>query len=264
MLTLDGSSSSDVDDAIVSYVWTQESGISVTLSNTEAIQPTFIAPNVDVDGALLIFRITVTDEKGLQDSDTCRITINKYRKQLSVIWSGLTLLSLRSSFRKNCPSASCLLNALINQNIQVVKIQTYLADQGKWQTLGVSCGEDFDYPAGTAWLVYTDQSETATVDLDYPMNSIVHEVDVHAALNMINFSFLWSFLNINDDQTKATWPENFFERFNQKLEKVTKTITTYDPQKGSWRATYQFFTKLAGNKSIVKNEGYIAHTQEGN
>jgi hypothetical protein len=74
-VTLDASSSSDLDDGIASYLWTQTAGTSVTLSDTTAVQPTFIAPNVDEEGEALSFQLTVTDNGGLQDSDTCIVNI---------------------------------------------------------------------------------------------------------------------------------------------------------------------------------------------
>jgi hypothetical protein len=74
-VTLDGSNSSDPDDGIASYLWEQTSGITVTLSDPTAVQPTFIAPDVGPDGASLTFQLTVTDNGGLQDTDTCIVNV---------------------------------------------------------------------------------------------------------------------------------------------------------------------------------------------
>mgnify|MGYP000052905118 CR=1 FL=1 len=74
-VTLDGSNSSDPDDGIASYLWTQTGGTSVTLSDTSAVQPTFTAPDVDEDGEALTFQLTVTDNGGLQDTDTCIVNV---------------------------------------------------------------------------------------------------------------------------------------------------------------------------------------------
>lgn len=70
---LDGSASSDPDDGINNYKWTQLSGKIVTLSNSTAIQPTFTAPDGPTEG--LIFELTITDNSGLKDSDTCVIEV---------------------------------------------------------------------------------------------------------------------------------------------------------------------------------------------
>lgn len=74
-VTLDGSNSSDPDNGIASWQWTQTDGISVTLSDSTATQPTFIAPDVNEDGESLTFQLTVTDTGGLDDSDTCIVYV---------------------------------------------------------------------------------------------------------------------------------------------------------------------------------------------
>lgn len=76
VVTLDGSSSLDIDDGIASCQWTQIGIPTVTLSNPLSSQPTFTAPNVGPDGASLIFNLTVTDAGGLQNTDSCIINIS--------------------------------------------------------------------------------------------------------------------------------------------------------------------------------------------
>ena len=75
-VTLDASNSTDLDDGIASYLWTQTGGTSVTLSDTTAVHPTFTAPNVGTEGATLTFQLTVSDNGGLQDTDTVVINIS--------------------------------------------------------------------------------------------------------------------------------------------------------------------------------------------
>jgi len=72
---LDGSNSSDPDDGIESYRWKQISGPSVSLSDPEAVQPTFLAPNVGPDGVSFTFELVVTDVGGLQSSDTTIVNV---------------------------------------------------------------------------------------------------------------------------------------------------------------------------------------------
>ena len=76
IVVLDGSNSSDPDDGIASYQWVQTADPSVTLSNSEAVQPTFTAPNVGTEGATLTFQLKVSDNGGLQDTDTVIINIS--------------------------------------------------------------------------------------------------------------------------------------------------------------------------------------------
>ena len=74
-VTLDGSNSSDPDDGIESYRWKQIAGPSVSLSDPEAVQPTFLAPNVSEDGTSLTFELIVTDTGGLKAADTTTVNV---------------------------------------------------------------------------------------------------------------------------------------------------------------------------------------------
>ncbi len=69
-VTLDGGNSSDQDGTIVGYAWTTDNE-SVTLSNADAVQASFIAPT---SGGAYVFTLTVTDNDGLTDTD--QVTIN--------------------------------------------------------------------------------------------------------------------------------------------------------------------------------------------
>jgi len=76
-VTLNGTSSTDVDGDIVSYLWTQFSGANVTLSSISDVNPTFTAPDVDSLGDILTFILTVTDNFGDTDTDDVKITVNE-------------------------------------------------------------------------------------------------------------------------------------------------------------------------------------------
>lgn len=71
-ITLDGSGSSDPNDDIESYLWTQLSGVDVTLADTNSAVTTFTAPSEDAN---LSFELLVTDEASLIDRDTVYITV---------------------------------------------------------------------------------------------------------------------------------------------------------------------------------------------
>ena len=75
-VTLDGSKSSDADDGIFSYLWEQVNGIPLSLSDPTAIRPSFISPDVGPDGSTLNFQLTVTDNGGLQSTDTCIVNVS--------------------------------------------------------------------------------------------------------------------------------------------------------------------------------------------
>ncbi len=65
-ITLDGSNSTDADDGIASYLWTQVDGAFVTLFDINSELATFTAPETDQYGSNLTFKLTVTDFGGLQ------------------------------------------------------------------------------------------------------------------------------------------------------------------------------------------------------
>jgi len=75
VVMLDGSASSDPDDEIVSYLWSQTGGPQVNLSDPGAVYPAFTAPEVGSDGAPVTFQLTVTDGAGLRDTDDLIVNI---------------------------------------------------------------------------------------------------------------------------------------------------------------------------------------------
>jgi hypothetical protein len=76
-VTLDGSASSGVDDAIVTYSWNQVNinGIIAVLSDPGVSNPTFAITDVGADGESLTFELTVTDDGGLQATDRCVVNV---------------------------------------------------------------------------------------------------------------------------------------------------------------------------------------------
>jgi hypothetical protein len=80
-VTLDGSNSSDPDDGIALYQWKQVAGQSVTFSDPTDDQPTFEAPSFDDSGDKpLIFELIVTDDGGLQSSDSTTVSVSNFEK----------------------------------------------------------------------------------------------------------------------------------------------------------------------------------------
>ncbi len=76
VLSLDATGSEDPDGTIVSYGWHQTAGPAVSLSAANVAQPTFSAPDVGSQGESLTFKLTVTDDQGLQDTDEVIITVS--------------------------------------------------------------------------------------------------------------------------------------------------------------------------------------------
>ena len=76
MITLNGSATDpDVDSSISSIVWTQMSGPEVILSSTSTAVVSLMTPSVSVAGAVLSFRLTVTDDQGATSSDDVTVTV---------------------------------------------------------------------------------------------------------------------------------------------------------------------------------------------
>ncbi|MGD9243533.1 MAG: PKD domain-containing protein [Desulfobacterales bacterium] len=72
---LNGSNSTDPDDGIASVHWVQIGEPAVNLSDPNAEQPTFTAPDVRTEGAALTFELTVADYNGVQSKDSCVVNV---------------------------------------------------------------------------------------------------------------------------------------------------------------------------------------------
>ena len=73
---LDGSASSDIEDAILSYLWQQvdSSGYVIELSDANSAKPSFTTPEVAADTDL-IFQLTVTDSLGKSSDANSTISV---------------------------------------------------------------------------------------------------------------------------------------------------------------------------------------------
>jgi hypothetical protein len=69
---LDGSSSRDSDGTIAAFQWTQVSGTPVDLNNADQPSADFVTPSAT---GLLVFRLTVTDDEGAEDSDEVTVSV---------------------------------------------------------------------------------------------------------------------------------------------------------------------------------------------
>jgi C-terminal processing protease CtpA/Prc len=65
----------DSDGTIVSYIWQQESGVTVVISSPDTANASFEAPMVSASEEL-VFRLTVTDDDGATGADTVLVTVN--------------------------------------------------------------------------------------------------------------------------------------------------------------------------------------------
>ena len=74
-VSLDGAGSLDPEGAPLSYQWTQVWGPAVTLTGADTATPSFTSPD-SAEQLVLIFRLTVTDDGGNQDSDQAQVWVS--------------------------------------------------------------------------------------------------------------------------------------------------------------------------------------------
>ena len=72
-------SAGDPDGSIAAYLWEQTGGTAVSLSGADSLNLSFIAPDVAADETLS-FRLTVTDNEGLQASDAVEVAVRRVNK----------------------------------------------------------------------------------------------------------------------------------------------------------------------------------------
>jgi hypothetical protein len=76
-VALDGSASSDPGGAIASHQWVQTAGSPlVSLAGAGTATASFTAPQAESGGVDLVFRLTVTDNKGATAEDTVTVHVN--------------------------------------------------------------------------------------------------------------------------------------------------------------------------------------------
>lgn len=82
--TLNADKSVDFDRDNLSYEWTYDGTLGGTLLNPTSRNPVFSSPSIIVPNIDYIFNLTVTDEDGLSDSDSVRLTLISKKPQAVV------------------------------------------------------------------------------------------------------------------------------------------------------------------------------------
>ena len=125
-VTLDGSRSTDTDDGIASYLWTQVDGTPVTLYYHNSELATFTAPETDQYGSNLAFKLTVTDFGGLQSTASCFVYVtNDIQADNVTITSATYVPKLDRIVIKassDAPAGSVTLTAWANYGMETIKL----------------------------------------------------------------------------------------------------------------------------------------------
>ena len=75
LVTFDGSASTDPDDGIASFLWTQIQGNPISFSDPTSAMTSITVPATDTLDESIVLRLTVTDHGGLQDTAECYLSI---------------------------------------------------------------------------------------------------------------------------------------------------------------------------------------------
>ena len=127
VIVLDGSGSSDPDDDIVSFHWTQTGGPPVSISDTTAVSPTIEIPLDMQPGSVLTFKLTVSDLGGLKSEDSCAVVVlERGAPDLTGGWS-----SLKFPGGSNKIMGTFSVNNVGSEAAGAFNVKFYSSDDGK-------------------------------------------------------------------------------------------------------------------------------------
>ena len=126
LVTLDGSASTDSDDGIDSYLWSQVEGDPVSLSDPTLAVTKFTAPKTEPFGKNIKLKLTVKDHGGLQSTAVCFVYVTNEGPADNV-----TITSVRYVQKldriviealSNAPAGSVTLTAWANYGMETIKL----------------------------------------------------------------------------------------------------------------------------------------------
>ena len=157
-VTLDGSASYSSESEIIGYLWTQEAGTTVTLSDSEESIVTFSAPTEPTE---LVFSLTVFDAN--TDMSTDFITI--------LVVQPISIYDIQYSNSMG-EGDDCFPSPLAGQSVTVTGIVTAVRDNDTYPNFFI---QDIDDPGFSGIYVY--------VDFGFEMLSVNDEITMTADVN---------------------------------------------------------------------------------
>ena len=119
---LNGGNSTDPDDGIFSYQWTQLSGTPVTFSDPGAAITEFSAPKALTDMDFLTFELTVTDHEGLKSTASCIVGVKPISGENDSTPPEIAIEVPTSGTYYKIKSRSVKLSGYASDNVAVTKV----------------------------------------------------------------------------------------------------------------------------------------------
>jgi len=172
-VVLNGTGSADPDGSISAYTWIQTDGPPVNLINPNTAIPYFEAPTDNNSAETFTFRLQVTDNGGLTDTDDVSITVSGpliANIDASIFTGGRVILDGSSSADQNATAAVDIVsNSLEMDDPDAGLIALTVGDNAAFQ-LNVT-GNNFSAAENKGYLVYTySWSAAGPMSISFPDN----------------------------------------------------------------------------------------------